>query len=202
MDVIKDQIINKSIKLFTQIGVKVVTMDMISKDLCMSKKTLYEHFSGKEDLIKNTFSKCITSTIQNLENKIKNYSNIIQQKFIILEDSSNFLFFKENQTLFQLKNFYPDIYTEMISLQNNSLKSLIKNNIFLGIEEGLYRPKINKKLTVEYFYLIEKIIAIDDNLSKAHLNDNFVKKYFIELLIRSIATKKGIKELEKYISKN
>jgi AcrR family transcriptional regulator len=202
MDVIKDQIINKSIKLFTQIGVKVVTMDMISKDLCMSKKTLYEHFSGKEDLIKNTFSKCITSTIQNLENKIKNYSNIIQQKFIILEDSSNFLFFKENQTLFQLKNFYPDIYTEMISLQNNSLKSLIKNNIFLGIEEGLYRPKINKKLTVEYFYLIEKIIAIDDNLSKVHLNDNFVKKYFIELLIRSIATKKGIKELEKYISKN
>ncbi|CVK15444.1 transcriptional regulator, TetR family [Apibacter mensalis] len=202
MDVIKDQIINKSIELFTQIGVKVVTMDMISKDLCMSKKTLYEHFSGKEDLIKNTFSKCISTTIQDLENKIKNCPNIIQQKFIILEDNNYFIFLKENQTLFQLKNFYPDIYIEMITLQNNLLKSLIKNNIILGIEEGLYRPKINKKLTVEYFYLFEKIIAIDDNLSKVHLNDNLVKKYFIELLIRSIATKKGIKELEKYVSKN
>lgn len=202
MDVIKDQIINKSIELFTQIGVKVVTMDMISKDLCMSKKTLYEHFSGKEDLIKNTFSKCISSTIQDLENKIKNCLNIIQQKFIILEDNNYFIFLKENQTLFQLKNFYPDVYIEMITLQNNLLKSLIKNNIILGIEEGLYRPKINKKLTVEYFYLFEKIIAIDDNLSKVHLNDNLVKKYFIELLIRSIATKKGIKELEKYVSKN
>ncbi|MCO6564546.1 MAG: TetR/AcrR family transcriptional regulator [Apibacter sp.] len=202
MDVIKDQIINKSIELFTQIGVKVVTMDMISKDLCMSKKTLYEHFSGKEDLIKNTFSKCISTTIQDLENKIKNCPNIIQQKFIILEDNNYFIFLKENQTLFQLKNFYPDIYIEMITLQNNLLKSLIKNNIILGIEEGLYRSKINKKLTVEYFYLFEKIIAIDDNLSKVHLNDNLVKKYFIELLVRSIATKKGIKELEKYVSKN
>lgn len=202
MDVIKDQIINKSIELFTQIGVKVVTMDMISKDLCMSKKTLYEHFSGKKDLIKNTFSKCISTTIQDLENKIKNCPNIIQQKFIILEDNNYFIFLKENQTLFQLKNFYPDIYIEMITLQNNLLKSLIKNNIILGIEEGLYRSKINKKLTVEYFYLFEKIIAIDDNLSKVHLNDNLVKKYFIELLVRSIATKKGIKELEKYVSKN
>lgn len=202
MDVIKDQIINKSIELFTQIGVKVVTMDMISKDLCMSKKTIYEHFSSKEDLIKNTFSKCITAAIQELENKIKNCPNIIQQKFIILEDSSHFIFFKENHTLFQLKSFYPDIYTEMISLQNDSLKTLIKTNIILGIEDGLYRSKINKKLTVEYFYLIEKIIAIDDKLSEVNVNDNVVKKYFIELLIRSIATKKGCKELEKYISKN
>lgn len=202
MDIIKDQIISKSIELFTQIGVKMVTMDMISKGLCMSKKTLYEHFSSKEDLIKNTFNKCLTSYIQEMENKIKDYPNIIHQKFLILENSTSSIFFRENQTLFQLKNFYPDIYSEMFSLYNNSIKAFIKNNIILGIEEGIYRAKMNKKLTIEYFYLIEKMIIMENSFTELNLSEIPVKKYFIELLIRSIATKKGIKELEKYVSKS
>jgi len=48
---IKDKIISESIELFLKYGVKSVTMDDIAKHLGMSKKTIYQHFKDKEEMI-------------------------------------------------------------------------------------------------------------------------------------------------------
>lgn len=50
---LKKQIIIKTLELFERNGIKVVTMDDIASDMGISKKTLYVHFSGKNDLVKN-----------------------------------------------------------------------------------------------------------------------------------------------------
>ncbi|MDR1876708.1 MAG: TetR/AcrR family transcriptional regulator [Flavobacteriaceae bacterium] len=201
MDSLKERIISKSLELFTNVGVKGVTMDMISEELRMSKRTLYEHFPGKEELIKQTFSESLSSSITELENRIKNYQSIIQQKFMLLENLQNLFFIKKNKTSFQLEKFYPEIYKEILNIQKQCIKTQLRNNITLGIEEGVYRSKINKKLVMEYFYLVEQII-MNENISSNPALDKNSKIYFIGLLIRSIATKKGIKELEKIIKIN
>ncbi len=199
MDNIKEKIITKSLELFSNIGVKVVTMDMISEELGMSKKTLYEHFSSKEELIKQTFNESFSASVVELENKIKNYQNTIHQKLLILGNIENLFLIKKDRISLQLEKFYPEIYSEIINTQKQYIRTLLKNNILLGIEEGLYRTKINKKLTVEYYYLVEQIIVNKNSSTDINLSEPMVKNYFFELLIRSIATKKGIRELEKLI---
>ncbi len=202
MDSFKKRIITKTLELFDIIGVKAVTTDVISKELKTSKKTLYEHFSSKEELIKQTLNESLSDSITELEDKIKNYSNTIHQQFLILENIQNLFFIKKNKISLQLERFYPEIYLETLQIQKQFIKTLLKNNITLGIEEGLYRAKINKKLTAEYFYLVTERIIMDENNPDMNPAQDNTKNYFLELLIYSIITKKGAKELEKITKPN
>ena len=64
-DLIKEKIIAESIDLFMTYGLKSVTMDDIAKHLGMSKKTIYQHFKDKEDIIIQA-----TNEVFNAENRM------------------------------------------------------------------------------------------------------------------------------------
>ena len=48
---IKEQIINTAFDLFSQYGIKSVSMDDVAKAAGISKRTLYESFEDKETLL-------------------------------------------------------------------------------------------------------------------------------------------------------
>ena len=48
---VKEYIVEEADKLFCQYGFKSVTMDDIAKHLGISKKTIYQHFSDKNELV-------------------------------------------------------------------------------------------------------------------------------------------------------
>ncbi|MFN3534488.1 MAG: TetR/AcrR family transcriptional regulator, partial [Desulfatiglandales bacterium] len=50
MEAVKDRIRESAFRAFAQKGFKAVTMEQISKELGISKKTLYNYFSSKEEL--------------------------------------------------------------------------------------------------------------------------------------------------------
>ena len=50
----KETVLKKSLELFIRNGFKTVTMDDIAKELGISKKTIYLHFSAKDELVKAT----------------------------------------------------------------------------------------------------------------------------------------------------
>ena len=47
----KKNIILKATELFMKLGFKSVTMDDIAKEMGISKKTIYTHFSNKETIL-------------------------------------------------------------------------------------------------------------------------------------------------------
>src|SRR3954466_10033142 len=47
----QDKILKTSLELFFKYGIKHVTMDDIAKELGMSKKTIYQFYKEKDDLI-------------------------------------------------------------------------------------------------------------------------------------------------------
>ena len=51
MDIKKKEILEQALKLFMRLGVKSMTMDDVATHLRVSKKTLYEHFTDKNDLV-------------------------------------------------------------------------------------------------------------------------------------------------------
>ncbi|MFM8450341.1 MAG: TetR/AcrR family transcriptional regulator, partial [Haliscomenobacter sp.] len=50
----QQQILEKAEGLFMRLGVKSVSMDDVARELGISKKTLYQYFPTKEDLIVRT----------------------------------------------------------------------------------------------------------------------------------------------------
>ena len=69
----KETVLKKSLELFIQNGFKTVTMDDIAKELGISKKTIYQHFSAKDELVKAT----VDYVFLTASDKIKNIAGKI-----------------------------------------------------------------------------------------------------------------------------
>ena len=50
--IMREKILNKSAELFLTYGFKSVTMDDIANEMGISKKTIYQHFDNKTNLLK------------------------------------------------------------------------------------------------------------------------------------------------------
>src|SRR5664279_5265812 len=68
-------------KLYHRYGIKSVTMDDVAKHLCISKKTLYEFFTDKEDLVRNVVLMDHTNRIKFFEGIKDKNLNAIEELF-------------------------------------------------------------------------------------------------------------------------
>ena len=115
------QIIEKSLELFQMYGIKSVTMDDLSTELGMSKKTLYQYFNDKADLVK----KVITHEFEKkllVFNKIMNGSgNAIEHldavnKFILTEHKCH-----KPSMFFDLQKYFPEAHQEIQKAKRSHL---------------------------------------------------------------------------------
>lgn len=67
----RELIVETALTLFLKQGVRTTTMDQISDQLGISKKTLYEHFDSKESLM----AACAEALFSRTEAKYKPYGS-------------------------------------------------------------------------------------------------------------------------------
>lgn len=148
MDV-KEYIISESDKLFCQYGFKSVTMDDIARHLGMSKKTIYTHFSDKNEIVNIV-----------IENKINSQKCLIIQNKEAAENAVHEVFFavtnmKEllsnmNPTLFyDLQKYHPKAWLHFEDFREKNLFNTIYDNLIRGISEGYYRKDIKPDILTQ-----------------------------------------------------
>jgi TetR/AcrR family transcriptional regulator, cholesterol catabolism regulator len=188
-------------ELYLKYGIRSVTMDDVSNELGISKKTLYQHVTDKDDLV----GKFIDNEISLLKVEIcscfKAGYNAIEDLLEISLFMNKLMRGQNPVTDHDLKKYYPHHYQKTIKTRREGIYSYILFNLKKGKEEGLYRAELNEEIIAKLY--ISRVESI-------HLNDLFSveeftsMKLFMELLtyhIRGIATEKGIAELEKKIEK-
>ena len=195
----KDIIEEKAVQVFLKYGFRSVTMDDLSKELSISKKTLYRYFTNKEDLLKESirsFQQMKQSQSEELQNTAK---DPIEMIFLVIKshlDKSRINFVSN---FLDLKKYYHDIWEEVVSCNENFVRKKILKNIEKGIELGLYRPEINKEIIAHLFY--HKSIFISD--PNNHVLKNFSSVVIIKELVtyhlNGICTTKGRTLLNNYL---
>src|SRR5690349_11639932 len=103
-----DKILNASVELFRQYGFKTITMDDIARRGGISKKTLYQHFANKNEVVNESVSwyQCRISdmchaALTEAENSIEGMVRIMGM--------FDQIYRQINPTaLLELERFYPD----------------------------------------------------------------------------------------------
>ena len=191
----KDQIVHKATELFLNFGFKSVTMDDIAKELGMSKKTIYVHFSNKTALIE-TVSAQLFCTIQSGIDLISSQTaDPIEELFKIKDFVNENLNNEQSSPVFQLQKYYPKLFKNLIKRQREIVKKTISDNIKRGIEMGLYRKNLNKEFIWRIYFAGINIIKNDDlfpldNFPKKEVND-----LYLEYHLRAMVTDKGLTKL-------
>ena len=190
----------KVTELFYLHGAKSLTMDEIAKEFSMSKKTLYQLYKNKEDLIAEVLSFMLNLMVEKL--KIEQTIDLDPINNMFCREKNMEEFSKSNKTLFvrQLQKYYPTLFENHLVEMDEKISAIIINNIEKGRKLDLYRKDFDaefySKLLLHLFISVESSVLFDfENTEDQRLNDkNEIMKFFLY----SIATEKGAKILNNY----
>jgi AcrR family transcriptional regulator len=192
----QQRIIEKAESMFFRFGIRSVTMDEIAKELGISKKTIYQYFTDKDDLVEKVTEHSLSNQIcktNEIYDKSKNpieemmYSTKMMRE--MLENVNGVLFF-------DMQKYHPTSWAKYVEFKNGFL-DIVKRNLKNGIQEKLYRADINvdilAKLRVESVDLAFNIELFPPKVYNL-LN---VQLESIDHFIRGIVTPQGLQLYEK-----
>jgi AcrR family transcriptional regulator len=139
----KVNIINTSWALFFQYGIKSVTMDDIASKMGISKKTLYQFFSNKNELINQVCEWEINNPKFSFQSDQIVKLNALDQYFEFFNFVNEILPQKCDSLDYDLKKYYPEIWKKFKDAKIKEFHIEILYNLQKGIDEGLYRPELN-----------------------------------------------------------
>jgi AcrR family transcriptional regulator len=194
----KERILVKAEEMFMQFGIRSVSMDDIANQLGMSKKTLYHHFTDKDDLVDAVVDGHIQEIQHDCINCRKDASNAIHEIFItmerIMEEFSNM----NPMLLYDLEKFHYKAYQRFRDHKDKFLLRIIRDNIEWGIKEELYRQDINIDV-MSKFRIESMMIPFDVSVfPPGKYNLGTTSEMIIENFIYGLATIKGHKMIQKY----
>lgn len=140
---LKKYIIEKSDKLFCQYGFKSVTMDDIAKHLGTSKKTIYQNFADKNELVDILIADKLGNQSCKMNDCAKNAKNAIHEIFLTIADIKELMGALNPKLFYDLQKYHPKSWLKFRNFKEKNLLITIHNNLKRGIEEGLYRSEIN-----------------------------------------------------------
>lgn len=182
-------------QLFFRTGIKHVSMDDLSKTLKISKKTLYNCFSNKNELVEQTVNQHFTTIEHQLESIARLQVNAISKMLKATAFAVEQLSMVNPSMIQDLLKYYPDIYQQMLKRREVTITKQMLDNIRNGREEGLYRFDFNEDLISQLF--AHQMIYITEHLSAqgSQIAVNAVQEFALYHL-RGIATESGFNELQ------
>lgn len=191
----KEVFIQRALDLFMKNGVRT-TMDEISRQLKISKRTIYEQFDDKTDLLRA----CVELLISNIPTAPEtNADNVVTKLYTLASVHVMGLLDRRNVFTKDLETYYPDLYQEMVAplFDKRAKDMMVLFNV--GIEQGVVRDDMDLEMHLHYLYKFFLYVASENNLHKQHTQNEIFRNLILPLL-RGILTEKGIRELEDEIS--
>jgi AcrR family transcriptional regulator len=195
------KILSASVELFRQYGFKTITMDDIARRAGISKKTLYQHFANKNEVVSESvnFYKCrMTEQCDDLINGAENAVEALVRTSKMIE-----LTYKNINPLsmMEMQRFFPEAY-EMF--RNGLLQrdlEMLRDNMEQGVREGYYREDLNADLMARYRLEVSLLMFQPNLLVNDRSDLMMVSKELFEHFLYGICTPKGLKLYDKYKDK-
>lgn len=195
---LRQRILDTAMTLFKKKGIKAVRMDDIATEMAISKRTLYEIYSNKEDLL----YECVRNENEVLMKKLGDYARTAENEMAVvayfiklrLKDlgSINPLFFTEMEKYERIVSFF----------RTNSAKQTAHSQEFMrsGIEHGFFRSDLNYDIINMMGDAAMNYVMRTRLYEKYKLNEIF--HTFVIVFMRGCCTEKGLAYLDKFIEEN
>ncbi len=158
-------ILNNAATTFAQFGIQNVTMSDIAAQCNISKKTLYQQYKSKEELVFNVIEnqltinkKYIDVSKRVLPNAVSEMSNFFKYIFRSLEVMTPVF-------INGVRKYYPAAYKLLLEFSNNYLLPYLHHNMNRGINEQLYRNDMDQEVACTWYYWQLRNLFQDNSIS-------------------------------------
>jgi len=196
---VKEYIIEESDKLFCQYGFKSVTMDDIAKHLGMSKKTIYQNFSDKNELVNILIESKLTNQHHNMTCSATNATNAVEEVFLSIANIDGLLSTMNPKLFYDLQKYHPSAWLFFKNFKAKSLGTSIAANLERGVAEGLYRKEIKIDILTQLrLDHAELIFNQHDHYTSNKYNLAQVMIEITTHFLYGVCNAEGLKLMEKY----
>lgn len=202
----KDKVfLEKIFLLFLENGAKTLTMDDISREFSISKKTLYRDYKNKEELLQevlrfsseqlfDVMKKHAEDEKYNAIEKIMFRDNVFKE--VSLEKKG--IFFR------QLRKYYPEIYKAHTLRIYDEVKEILLHNIEEGQKKELYKQDFDKENYIKYLMILifsfDDVYFFENIMGQGESSECFFEGVLV-FYLKAIVTEKGNQILEQIKNK-
>ncbi len=173
-------------------------MDEIATQLGMSKKTIYQYFGNKDEIVDAVIETHINQNTQQCIHDCKKADNAIHQIFLSMEMVQQMLH-NVNPTIFNdLQKFHPVTFSKLNHFKDLFLYKVITENIEWGIKEGLYRQEMNIDIITKLRLNTMFMPFNQDIFPYNHYNLVVVELEMLEHFLYGLATTKAHQLIAQY----
>ncbi|HYE54784.1 MAG TPA: TetR/AcrR family transcriptional regulator [Chitinophagaceae bacterium] len=192
------RISSKAQELIMKYGIRTVSMDDIANAVGISKKTIYQYYADKDELVdaivESMLSENQGACLACHSNAPDAVMEVLRAKQMIRE-----MFRDMNPTvLYDMQKYHPKAFNRFLKHKNDFLYSLIKENLEKGIAQELYRPDINVEIITRFRVESMMMPFSPDFFSKQKHSLIDVEEQLLEHFLFGIVTLKGHKLILKY----
>ena len=195
---IKERIQQKAHDMVMQYGIRSVSMDDIANALGMSKKTIYQYYADKDELVVAIVEDELKKTQCDCDACRMNAKDAVEEVVLTMNQIHDQFQNMNPVILYDMEKFHPNAFQKFLKHKNEFLFRVIKQNIERGVIEELYRPELNVDVLSKY-RLESMLLAFNIYVfppGKYKLVD--VTEIIMENFIYGLATIKGYKLIVKY----
>ena len=196
----RETIIEQAAKMFAEQGIKSIRMDDIARSLGVSKRTLYEMFEDKEELLYLSIRYMQSRRMAKVEQKLRENTESLAQLF------DCFALMTENRELHRrissnLRKFYPATFERVRKEAEAESGKILFSLIQHYIDCALIVPTVDIRLSVTIlYYTTTTIVTSADNMTLPDgVTVNDALAYTIINFFRGIATIKGVQQIDDYL---
>jgi len=193
-----ERIIQGGEELFLQTGIRSVTMDDIARHLGMSKKTIYQFFSDKNELIMAMVKKQLKDNENQMDEIIAQSENVIEQMINMMKCSEE-IFSRINPiVIHEMQKYYPEAWKQFQNFKAAVVVNKMEQLLTKGKDQGYIRPEIDVRIIARMHVNMVEMGFNNQVFPIAEFNVWKVQKQFLELFNYGICTVKGAKLLNQY----
>lgn len=199
----KESILLAADGLFRKSGVRVTTIDDVCRAVGISKKTFYQLYPQKEDLVASVCRFQIQKNIQMLKNLIRDKDVVEVLKCWLDAVENKKIMESDKRMMDEINKYYPDTSRRVIIEKSKTVRDMMYSFFEWGIEEGFIRSDLDIEATIVLIPLMHTGI---DKYNSGEIVTGFRKVSVKRLLatvkmtlVRSLLSAKG---LERYESLN
>ena len=194
----KDRIKQKADELFRSYGIKSVTMDEIATRLGVSKKTIYQSFADKDELVDEVVGDLLTHNKSCCNKDRAKATDAIHEVFLAMEMVQQIFQDMNPVILYDMERNHPATFQKFLQHKNKFLFQVIKENIERGQKEELYRADINTDVIAKLRLETMMLPFNQEIFPKNKFNLVDLRQHLIEHFLFGVSNIKGHKLILKY----
>ena len=194
----KGRIIEGAAQLFFAYGIRNVSMDDIAKHIGMSKKTIYQYFTDKDDLVHQFMEVGVNEQMCEMREVAESSENVVEELHKAMLKTRDMFHQINPLMLFELKKYHPKAWEIFNQCKDGEMKAHLIDTLRKGIKEGVFRSDIDVEVLAKMRVEQSQLIFDPKIFPPTQFNVAEVSVQLFEHFVYGIITLKGLNLLNQY----